>query len=231
MSSTAKPELATGGPLTGPAGPAPGRPAGAVATPRLSRSARLRRWRGYVWVVPALAFYGAFVIYPALRTLGYSFVDWNGISEATWVGLANYRELFGDPELRGAIWHALILVVFFSWLPILTGLLMVGLLARRRTRGMTWYRTVFFLPQVLPMVAVGITWRWMYGDSGTVNQILRWVGLDSVTRAWLGDFDFALPAVGVIGTWAMTGLCMMLFLAGVQKVDPSLYEAARLDGA
>jgi ABC-type sugar transport system permease subunit len=197
-----------------------------------ARAARqLNRWRGYVWVLPALAFYGVFVVFPTLHTVWLSFFDWNGISAAEWVGLANYSELFTDAALRGAIWHALILVMFFSWLPILFGLLMVGLLARHRRRGMTTYRTLYFLPQVLPLVAVGVTWRWMYGESGTVNQILSWIGLDSVTRAWLGDFDLALPAVGLIGTWAMTGLCMMLFLSGVQKVDTSLYEAVRLDGA
>ncbi|MPZ54136.1 MAG: ABC transporter permease subunit [Acidimicrobiia bacterium] len=173
----------------------------------------------------------AFVVWPALHTFWFSLFEWNGVSRATWTGFSNYAEILTEPELRGAIWHALILVMFFSWLPIVIGLVMVGLLARHRRRGMTTYRTLFFLPQVLPMVAVGITWRWMYGEDGTVNQVLGWVGLDSITRAWLGDFDLALPAVGLIGSWALTGLCMMLFLTGAQKVDTSLYEAARLDGA
>lgn len=228
MSSTAKDEIldttaSEDGKTVAPARGASRGPAAAAPS--------LNRWRGYVWVVPALAFYGAFVVFPTFHTFWLSFFDWNGIAAAEWVGLANYGELFTDSALRGAIWHALILVMFFSWLPILFGLLMVGLLARHRRRGMTTYRMLYFLPQVLPLVAVGVTWRWMYGESGTMNQILSWVGLDSVTRAWLGDFDLALPAVGLIGTWAMTGLCMMLFLSGVQKVDTSLYEAVRLDGA
>jgi ABC-type sugar transport system permease subunit len=83
----------------------------------------------------------------------------------------------------------------------------------------------------VPMVAVGITWRWLYANDGVVNQVLRLLGLDGVTRAWLGDFTWALPAVGLVGTWALSGLCMMLFLSGAQKIDPALYEAARLDGA
>lgn len=96
---------------------------------------------------------------------------------------------------------------------------------------MAAYRAVYFLPQIVPLVAVGITWRWMYGDQGAVNQVLRLVGLGDLTRAWLGDFAFALPAVGLVGTWAMAGLCMMLFFSGTGKIDPSLYEAVRLDGA
>jgi raffinose/stachyose/melibiose transport system permease protein len=93
------------------------------------------------------------------------------------------------------------------------------------------FRTVLFLPQVIAMVVVGVAWRWMYTDDGVVNQLLDAIGLGSVTRAWLGDFSWALPSVGLVGTWVMYGLCMVLFLAGVQKIDTSLYEVARIDGA
>lgn len=204
----------------------------AAAQPAGIRHRRARgRWRGYLWVLPALAFYVTFAILPALHTAYLSLFDWDGITLATWVGLDNYAEVFTESAYRDSVVHALILVAFFSLIPIVIGLVLVGLLARHRRRGMTVYRTLFFLPQVVPLVAVGITWRWMYGTDGTVNQLLRGVGLGGVTRAWLGDFDLALIAVGLVGTWAMSGLCMMLFLSGVQKVDVSLYEAARIDGA
>ena len=96
---------------------------------------------------------------------------------------------------------------------------------------MAAYRLVFFVPYVLPMVATGIIWRWMYNQRGVVNQGLALVGLDRFTRAWLGDFDFALIAVGLIGSWTLSGFCMMLFIAGAQRIDDSLYDAARIDGA
>jgi ABC-type sugar transport system permease subunit len=108
---------------------------------------------------------------------------------------------------------------------------MTGLLLGKVRRGMTAFRVVFFLPQVLPLVAVGITWRWLYSEDGVINQILTAVGLRGITRAWLGDYDLALIALGLIGTWVMSGLCMMLFLSGAQKIDTALYEAATLDGA
>ncbi|MEU0568167.1 sugar ABC transporter permease [Nonomuraea sp. NPDC005983] len=192
---------------------------------------RGRRVRGWLYVLPALAVYLGFAIWPALNTLRLSFLNWDGILPATWAGLGNYTKIFQDPALYEAILHSLVLIVFFSFIPIAAGLLMTALLMGKVRKGMTFYRIVFFLPQVLPLVAVGITWRWLYSESGVVNQLLDLAGLGTITRAWLGDYGLALVALGLIGTWVMSGLCMMLFLAGAQKIDPSLYEAATLDGA
>ncbi len=190
-----------------------------------------RRVSGLLYVAPALVAYGTFTLLPALHTLYLSFWRWDGVSRATWAGLGNYASVLHDEFLRASILHALLLIVFFSLLPVALALALVGLLSRHAGRGMTLYRTIFFLPYVLPLVAVGVTWRWMYSDTGVINQVLGALGLDSLSRAWLGDFNLALPAIGVIGAWTLTGFCMMLFLSGVQKIDPSLYEAAQLDGA
>ena len=84
---------------------------------------------------------------------------------------------------------------------------------------------------VQALVAAGVAWTWLYSPDGLVNQILRVLGLSGTTRAWLGDFTFALPAVGVIGVWVMLGFCTVLLLSGIGKIDPALYEAASLDGA
>ncbi|TMR09531.1 sugar ABC transporter permease [Nonomuraea turkmeniaca] len=192
---------------------------------------RGRRARGWFYVLPALAVYLGFAIWPALNTLRLSLLTWDGILPPTWAGLDNYVEIFQDSALYEAILHSLVLIIFFSFIPICVGLLMTALLMGKVRRGMTFFRVVFFLPQVLPLVAVGITWRWLYSDSGVVNQFLDAVGLGAITRAWLGDYQLALIALGLIGTWVMSGLCMMLFLAGAQKIDSSLYEAAKLDGA
>ncbi|MEV0228808.1 sugar ABC transporter permease [Nonomuraea sp. NPDC050786] len=211
---------------------APARGGGRVADgPARPPRRRGRRARGWLYVLPALAVYLGFAIWPAMNTLRLSLLKWDGILPAEWAGLANYVKIFRDAQLYEAILHSLALIVFFSVIPICVGLLMTALLMGKVRRGMTFFRIVFFLPQVLPLVAVGITWRWLYGESGVVNQFLDLVGLGSITRAWLGDYGLALVALGLIGTWVMSGLCMMLFLAGAQKIDPSLYEAARLDGA
>lgn len=192
---------------------------------------RARRPHGWLYILPALAVYLGFAIWPALNTVRLSFLEWDGILSPTWAGLDNYTAIFQDSLLYEAILHSLVLIVFFSLIPICVGLLMTALLLGRIRRGMSFFRVVFFLPQVLPLVAVGITWRWLYSESGVVNQGLDVIGLGSVTRAWLGDYDFALIALGLIGTWTMSGLCMVLFLAGAQQIDSALYESAVLDGA
>lgn len=186
---------------------------------------------GYLYVLPALAVYGLFLLYPFGQAVGLSFLHWDGLTRATSAGLDNYTSLLTDPTLRAPFAHALVLLVFYAALPVVIGLLLAATMSRIRVRGLTFFRTVLFLPQVLAMVVVGVAWRSILAPDGLLNDSLRAVGLDGLARPWLGDDTWALPAVGVVGTWVMTGLCMVLFLAGAQRVPRELYEAARLDGA
>jgi len=186
---------------------------------------------GYLYILPALALFVLMILVPLGQTLWYSLFSWDGLSLATWVGLSNYTALLTDPTLRGPFVHALVLLIFYSLLPILIGLLLAGAMSRVRVHGLTFFRTVLFLPQVLAMVVVAVSWRWIYAPDGLLNRTLDAIGLGSITRPWLGDFHLALPAVGIAGTWVGFGLCMVLFLAGVQTIPRELYEAARLDGA
>jgi raffinose/stachyose/melibiose transport system permease protein len=207
-----------------------------MAQPATGRRARARRprrsWVGWLFAAPAVLVYATFVLRPLLLTVQYSFYEWNGIGASTWVGLDNYRRLVTDPELFATILHALELILFFSLIPVLLGLFVAAAIRGIATsRLATVARTVLFLPQVIPLVAAGIMWSWLLSSTGLVNALLSGVGLDRVTRAWLGDFDTALPAVGIIGAWVLVGLCTLLLLAGMSKIDPALYEAARLDGA
>jgi raffinose/stachyose/melibiose transport system permease protein len=183
-------------------------------------------------VVPAALFYVMFVVRPITQTIQYSFYDWNGVTASTWVGVDNYVKLFRDPDLFGPIVNAFELILFFSVVPVALGLFTANAIRGfAASRLAVVARTVLFLPQIIPLVAAGIMWTWQLASNGTVNQVLRLIGLGDVTRAWLGDFDTALPAVGVIGAWVLFGLCMLLLLAGMTKIDPALYEAARIDGA
>ncbi|MEJ3745017.1 sugar ABC transporter permease [Actinomycetes bacterium KLBMP 9797] len=192
---------------------------------------RRRQRIAYLYLLPGFLVYLAFVLVPLAHTVELSFFEWDGISVGTWVGLDNYRRLLGDGTVLSSFAHAGVFLVFTSVVPVMLGLVLAAALSRHRLRGLAVFRTVLFLPQVIAMVVVGVAWRWMYTDDGVVNQLLHAIGLGSVTRAWLGDFTWALPAVGLVGTWVMYGLCMVLFLAGVQKIDTSLYEVARIDGA
>ena len=187
---------------------------------------------GYLYLAPGLLVFGAFVLVPLGHSFWLSLFEWDGITAGTWVGLDNYGDVVSDPALRRAFWHALVLIGFYALLPVAIGLLLAGLLARARVRGLALFRTVLFLPQVIAMVVVAVMWRMIYDpNNGALNELLRAVGLGSLAQSWLGDFDLALSSLGLVGTWVYYGLAMVLLTAGVQKIPPSLYDAARVDGA
>ncbi len=210
------------------------RPAALAASRRTLLSKRVRRATvvGWLFVLPALFMYAVFVLVPLLMTILYSFYRWNGVGPATWVGLKNYVTVFQVPDLLGTIYNAFLLVVWFSFIPVGLGLVVASVIHRMATGRLGGIaRTVLFLPQVIPLVAAGIIWGWLLSLSGLVNEILTAIGLGAITRAWLGDFDWALPAVGVIGIWVLLGFCIVLLLTGITKIDPALYELARIDGS
>jgi raffinose/stachyose/melibiose transport system permease protein len=175
--------------------------------------------------------YGLFVLLPALDGAWISLFDWDGVTLAHWVGLGNYVDALADGLVQQAFFHAFVLIVFYALAPVALGLLVTAALSRHPIRGLTAFRTIVFLPQVLAAVVIGVAWQWMYDPQGPVNAALSAIGLDGFTRAWLGDFGVALPAVGIIGTWVTTGLCAVLFIAGVQQIPLDRYDAARVDGA
>jgi raffinose/stachyose/melibiose transport system permease protein len=185
----------------------------------------------YLYLAPAFFFYLLFAFGPLAYTTWLSFFDWDGLTVGTWVGLDNYDEVLSDPDIRASFVHSFELIFFYAVLPCVLGLLLVSVIAHSRVRGVTFFRAVLFMPQTIATVVVAIVWVWVYAPDGPLNEVLRAVGLDSLARGWLGDFTWALPALGLVGTWVMFGLCLVLFLAGIQKIPQSLYEAARVDGA
>jgi raffinose/stachyose/melibiose transport system permease protein len=185
----------------------------------------------WLYLLPGLAFYLLFTLGPLLHTAWLSLFDWDGLTAGRYIGLANYREALGDPLVHDAFRHSAELVVFYALLPIAIGLLLTAMLTRRPVRGFAGFRAVLFLPQIIAGVVVAQAWVWIYAEQGPLNEFLRTIGLGSLARPWLGSFTWALPAIGVIGTWVTYGLCMVLFVAGVQKIPSSLYDAARVDGA
>ena len=188
------------------------------------------RWTPYLLILPGWTLYALVVLVPLGATVLISFFRWDGVSAAEWAGLTNYLQL-GQPALREALVHAVVLVVFFSFLPILIGLVLAAILASVKIRGIAVFQTVLFLPQVLASVVVALAWRWIYAPDGPLNGFLGLIGLGDWARGWLGSFDFALPAIGIVGTWVATGLTLVLFLAGIARIPSELYDAARVDGA
>jgi len=202
--------------------------------PRARRGGKKRKveWKAYLYILPAFVLFAVFLGVPAVQTAQYSLFKWNGIGPSTWVGLQNYAELFTDSVLRSSFLHAGVLIFFYAVIPLVLALFLTAIISRgANLRGMSVFRTLLFLPQVVASVVVATTWVAIYSPEGLINQLLRLVGLGSLTRAWLGDFDTALPAVGIVGSWLGIGLCLVLFLSGVANIQPELFEAARIDGA
>ncbi len=202
-----------------------------------AESPRTLRVRGdssryWLFVAPALVAYGTFVLWPIVQTFRYSFTNWDGVTKPTWAGTSNFRTVFTNGQLLGVLGHSFELIAYFSVIPIVLGLAVATVMRRVVSAKVSAIaRVVLFLPQIVPLVAAGIAWNWMLSTTGAVDQILQKIGLGGLAHSWLGDFSTALPAVGVIGAWVLLGLCIVLMLAGMTKIDTSLYEAAQLDGA
>jgi ABC-type sugar transport system permease subunit len=205
-----------------------------LVAPSISPARRSwRRYRaGILFVLPALVLYLIFMVYPFFQSIYFSLTSWNGVAAVKeWVGLANYRELVGDNLFWLSLLHTVIWVIIGTIAPIVIGMLL-ALLLWRRPKGFTLFRTFFFMPQVLSTVVIGIIWNWIYNPIfGILNEILDAVGLEDLSRGWLGDPDIALYAVLIAAIWATIGFVFVILLAGLQNVSKDLLEAATVDGA
>ena len=189
---------------------------------------------GWLFLLPAVALIGLLLAEPFVKAVQYSLQNWDGVGVAQYVGLYNYQQIFVNPVERGSLVNLGLLFIFYAIIPTAGGLIAAGLVRRSRQPGMGVFRFVFFLPQVIVTVVVAIVWTWLMAPSGTgsINGLLHAVGLGpAVGTPWLGDFNTALVAVGLIAVWLDFGLCFVLFLAGIQRISPELYDAARIDGA
>jgi raffinose/stachyose/melibiose transport system permease protein len=198
--------------------------------PRVTQ--RAQRRLGILLVLPVVVLIVVFFLLPLGNALVYSVVDFDGISNnPPFIGLANFSEMFTDD----LVWHALannaIWIVIGTAAPLIFGLLIALLLWGVR-RGSLIYRLCFFLPYVLPGVAVGIVWGWIYDPvQGFLNRALGAVGLDSLQRGWLGDPQWALYAILATAIWGATGFAVVIFIAALRNVDVELVDASRIDGA
>jgi len=188
-------------------------------------------WGSVLLIAPAITMFSIFVVYPIFQTVWLSLWKWDRISPGEWVGLENYKKVLSNPEIYSAFSHSLVFVLFYSIIPIAIGLFITLLLLRVKIRGESFFRAVLFLPQIISTVVVAISWRWIYAADGPINSTLAKLGGESLTTAWLGNFNTSLIAVGVIGTWINYGLAMILFISGAQRISQDLLDADRIDGA
>jgi raffinose/stachyose/melibiose transport system permease protein len=185
-----------------------------------------------LFIAPGLLIYLVFMIYPFLNTIYLSFTNWDGITaNKDWVGLSNYARVFGEEAALKAFVNNIVWVILGTISPVVLGLL-EALLVWTGARGSLVFRTLFFLPFVLPLVVVGIVWQWIYHPLfGIMNTVLDGVGLEGLSRGWLADPHTALYAVLIAAIWGQTGFCFLILHASLQNVDMSTVEAATIDGA
>jgi raffinose/stachyose/melibiose transport system permease protein len=190
-----------------------------------------------VFLLPGLLAVIAVIVVPLLMTVGISFARWSGVGRPQWVGLDNYRRLFADELFWASFGHILLLILAMAVLPTLLGLVLAAVLFDyvAKVFGNRWaslFRSGFYLPQVVPIAVTGIVWGWiLHPGYGALNRILDTVGLAGLTRNWLGDPRYALFSVMGVMIWVQLGYPVVMFMAGLQRIDPELYEAADLDGA
>jgi multiple sugar transport system permease protein len=185
----------------------------------------------WIWIFLAPTLFGLLfaTLGPVLGAVGISFTDWDVITPPIFAGLDNYRKLVEDPTFSKALANTLYYVGVM--VPVSTVLsLFFAFLLNQKLRGVTWYRTAYFLPVVSSTVAVALVWSWIYAkDFGLLNFMLRQVGVEPVS--WLSSTTWAMPAVIMMAVWGNLGAGIIIFLAGLQAIPESYYEAAAIDGA
>ena len=191
------------------------------------------KWYIIIFLLPALILFCGVLIAPIGASGYFSFFDWNGFTEKTYIGLSNYKELFTSDSIgfMKALGNSLLLVVLsvFLQLPLALAL---ALVLGKKIKGERAFLSVYFMPVLISTVVIGQLWLKIYNpDYGVLNVALRAVGLDNLAHIWLGDKATALGAVFVPILWQYVGYHMLLLYAGVKSVPPELREAAMLDGA
>lgn len=184
---------------------------------------------GYLFILPSLIGASIFIIYPLIMTVFYSFTRWDGVNDPQWLGLGNYVRMFTvDPSFPRALQATFLYVLITVPLTMVFGLLL-ALLLNKSLAGIKIFRTLFYLPVVLPSIAALVLWKFIYEPNyGLLNQLLASFGIQG--PAWLTDPSTALGSVAAVSVWGV-GSMMIIFLSGLQSIDAQLYEAADVDGA
>ncbi len=195
---------------------------------------------GYaLFLAPGLLLFVLIIVVPLLMNIGVSFTRWRGVGAPIWIGLENYALLVRDATFWASFRNNLAMIVAMTVIPTIIGLLLAAVLfdyvARvfRRGRALSsLFRAGFYLPQILPVAIAGVVWGWvLHPRTGALNWLLEAVGLGGLAHNWLGEASTALPTVMAIMVWFQIGYPLVIFMAGLQRVDPELLEAAAIDGA
>lgn len=184
-------------------------------------------------LLPTLLVFLIFTVYPLLNGLYLSFFEWSGAGgEKKFIGLDNYKSLLSDSIIPQTIWHDYFLVVAKVLGIMILATYFAVALTQLRVKEAPLYRVIFFFPNIMSIVVIGILWTFIFNPNlGLINPGLEMIGLEDWARPWLGDMDWALPALVLPSVWAGIGLFMLLLMGGILNIPKSMYEAADIDGA
>jgi multiple sugar transport system permease protein len=204
-----------------------------ASTPRRGVWHQMRKqWSAYLFLAPTLILFGIFTVAAVIYAFYLSFHEWNILEPAKpFVGLDNYQRLVGDERFGGAIVNTLYYTA--ASVPLTMGIgLLIALLLNNQIRARGFFRTLFYLPVVTPLVIAAIIWKWVYnGDFGLLNYYLIQLGIIDEPLLWLADPNLAMPAVIITSVWKSVGFSMVVYLAGLQSIPEDFYDAAKVDGA
>lgn len=182
----------------------------------------------WLFLAPAILFFAFYVIWPIYQSIAISFYDWDGLGDARYVGLANYAELMDDRAFEVSLWNNMKWLLFY--LLAIPGGLFIALFLNQTVTGIRIYKSLFFFPFVISQVVVGLVFSWFYlPNEGLLNNLLGVFGLGPINV--LGDASLATYGIIAAGLWPQTAYCMILYLTGLNAVDPEQIEAGRLDNA
>jgi len=185
----------------------------------------------YLFLGLPVLIYLVWVIGPMLYSFYLAFTSWDGFSPPQFVGLKNFTRLFHDRVFYISLSNNIEWIVLFMTVPIVLGLTLAMIL-NGNIPGEKFFKSSFFMPMVLSLVVCGLVWSWLYNPAfGLINSLLRSIGLDRFARGWLSDPDVVMESVITVAIWRQVGYVMILYLAGLQSVDPDLVNASEVDGA
>lgn len=182
----------------------------------------------YAVMLPIFLYHFWMVILPSFTTFYASFTEWNGIGSKTFIGLNNYKELFKDPDFFGAFLNNIKWMLIFLTVPIFLGFI-IGYFLSRLNKGKIFYRTIYFLPYVISAAIAGKVFATFYNPYFGINMIFEKLGLDFLAIDWLSPKN-ALYSVAFVDNWHWWGFVLVIFISGLQQIDPSLYEVADVEG-
>ena len=206
-------------------------------TVKVSKTTRRLVWQenfaAYMFLLPFLVFFVAFVLYPMFMCVYTSFFDANmGVAEDVFIGFANYQELFNDPIFWKALWNTMIIVLVSVPVTCVFSLWVASAIAKMPVAATSAFRCIFYLPVVTGSVAVTVVWKWMFSKfNGIFNALGSGMGLIDKNIDWLGDERFALGCIILILLTTSVGQPIVLYVSALDNVDKSLVEAAQVDGA